>query len=58
MVCLGGCVGVATAICPLLLASFLLTFELLLFGNLTRVRCSCFTCQAWLCWNHCPSREL
>ena len=34
MVCLGGCVGVAAAICPMLLASFLLTFELLLFGEL------------------------
>jgi hypothetical protein len=47
MMCLGVCVGVATAICPLLLASLLLTFEVPLFRDLTRVRCSCFTCQAF-----------
>jgi hypothetical protein len=34
MVCSVVCVGVATAICPVLLASFLLTFELLLFREL------------------------
>ena len=42
MVCLGVCVDVATAICQLLLASFLLTFEMPLFRDLTRVRCCCF----------------